>query len=230
MSSNLSAQSFVVKGFVKNKNGTILSHINIENTNSKKRSFSNQYGAFKLEVQVGDTLVFSSIGYDNYYHRIQPNNQNEIIQVIMIDKVYELKSFQYKKKKNDSLAIAYAGLMKKDSLLNDFTRYTKFPSKAVFSIENGLVLRGMITQIWYQTSKKGKEMERLKLLSKLYQEEIRAEDKLNTNFISEACAVNLETAEAIKKNCKPGANFVLNSNEYELVVYLRNCAKNLKKE
>ena len=230
MGEKLVAQNFELRGFIKNQNDLPISYINIENTNSKSRTISNQYGAFKLKVEIGDTLLFSSIGYENYLLKINSKHQNEILQIRMIEKAYELKSFQYKRKRNDSLAKVYAGFMKKDSLLNDFTRYTKFPSKAVFSIENGLVLRGMITQIWYQTSKKGKEMERLKLLSKLYQEEVRAEDKLNINFISDACGVPLVEAEEIKKHCKPGANFILNSNEYDLVVYIRNCAKNLKKE
>jgi hypothetical protein len=128
------------------------------------------------------------------------------------------------------LARVYAGLMKKDSLLNDITRYTKFPKKAVLSLENGLVLRGLITQIWYNTSKKGKEMERLKLLSQLYQEEVKAEDKLSTEFIIQVCKVDIETAEEIKRNCKPGTKFVLLANEYDLAVYVMNCSKNLKKE
>jgi hypothetical protein len=88
----------------------------------------------------------------------------------------------------------------------------------------------LITQIWYNTSKKGKEMERLKLLSQLYQEEVKAEDKLSTGFIAQVCNVDLETAEEIKKYCKPGSKFVLMANEYELAVYVMNCSKNLKKE
>ncbi len=227
---NSYAQSFEMKGFIRNSEGNTLSYINIENLKKHSKTISNKFGAFRIQVNLGDSIEFHAIGYQNQIHIVSKSSQNEILNIVMNVKTYPLNTFNYKKKKNDSLARMYAGIMKKDSLLNDITRYTKFPKKAVLSIENGLVLRGLITQIWYNTSKKGKEMERLKLLSALYQEELKAEDKLNIDFITQVCKVDIETAEEIKKYCKPGTKYVLMANEYDLAVFLMNCAKNLKKE
>lgn len=227
---NSFAQSFEMKGFIRNSEGNALSFINIENHQNRFKTISNKFGAFKIIVNLGDSIEFHAIGYQSLGFVVKENNSSEVLNIKMIEKNYPLKTYNYKRNKNDSLARVYAGLMKKDSLLNDITRYTKFPKKAVLSLENGLVLRGLITQIWYNTSKKGKEMERLKLLSQLYQEEVKAEDKLITEFIIQVCKVDIETAEEIKRNCKPGTKFVLLANEYDLAVYVMNCSKNLKKE
>jgi hypothetical protein len=227
---NSFAQSFEMKGFIRNSEGNALSFINIENHQNRFKTISNKFGAFKIIVNLGDSIEFHAIGYQSLGFVVKENNSSEVLNIKMIEKNYPLKTYNYKRNKNDSLARVYAGLMKKDSLLNDITRYTKFPKKAVLSLENGLVLRGLITHIWYNTSKKGKEMERLKLLSQLYQEEVKAEDKLSTEFIIQVCKVDIETAEEIKRNCKPGTKFVLLANEYDLAVYVMNCSKNLKKE
>lgn len=227
---NSYAQSFEIKGFTRNSEGNTLNYINIENHQTRLKTISNKFGAFKILVNLGDSIEFHAIGYQSFVFVVKENNSSEVLNIKMIEKTYPLKTYNYKKNKNDSLARVYASLMKKDSLLNDFTRYTKFPKKAVLSLENGLVLRGLITQIWYNTSKKGKEMERLRLLSQLYQEEVKVEDKLSTEFIIQVCKVDIETAEEIKKNCKPGTKFVLLANEYDLAVYVMNCSKNLLKK
>jgi hypothetical protein len=54
-----------MKGFIRNSEGNALSFINIENHQNRFKTISNKFGAFKIIVNLGDSIEFHAIGYQS---------------------------------------------------------------------------------------------------------------------------------------------------------------------
>ena len=88
--SNLYAQEFELKGQFTGEN-LEKSFINVINATTYKATISQLDGKFKIPVRVGDSIFISSIQYKDVKFVVQPEYQNENIEIPLKLKINELE-------------------------------------------------------------------------------------------------------------------------------------------
>ncbi|MFN4083774.1 MAG: hypothetical protein ACK4K9_09100 [Bacteroidia bacterium] len=217
---------FYLKGFVLSNDTTTIPLANIENISNGKRYISNRFGAFGITVDINDTLVFSVIGYQNVIMPVKPfveRNFTDPIKVKMKAATYKLKEVEvnYNKRKRDSIATKAAEMIKRSPMLNDYNHIYSFYSGST---------TGHLTSILGQSSKKVQEYERLLRLIALYQEQQKVDERYNVKLIMRATGLNEIAAEELKRFCNLPNYFVLNSNDYDIVMAIKNCYTEFKQQ
>jgi hypothetical protein len=224
-------QSKELKGFVKNDIGQTLSFSIIYNINSKQTYSANQFGAFVMEASIGDSLLISRISYQSdtlvitkaIFYELKP------FDIILKRKETILRDVKVNARhKNDSLAKAYANLMKHDTLLNnnDRAENAREMAKPKLISNGGIGVEGLIYKTWYKYSDKGKSNEKLLKLVEIYNQSVKIDDKLSIDYIIKVTGVNVKKAEWIKDNCAKNELLkIRNFNEYDLIMVLRKCAE-----
>jgi hypothetical protein len=230
----LAQQRKELKGFVKNEIGQTLSFSIIYNANSKQTYSASQYGAFIIEANIGDSLLISRLSYKSdtvivtksVFYELKP------FDIVLKRKETILPDFRVNPRlKNDSLAKAYAQLMKHDTLLNNNNRALNMRqmskiSDMSFSSGGGVAVTGLINKIWYKYSDKGKSNEKLLQLVSLYNQSVKIDDKLSIDYIIKVTGVSTKKAEWIKDHCaKPALLKIKDFTDYDLIMVLRKCAE-----
>lgn len=227
----MAQQSKELKGFVKNDIGQTLSFSIIYNTTTKQTYSANQYGAFVMEAGLGDSLLISRISYKSdtfiitkaIFYEIKP------FDIILKRKEITLRDVNVNARhKNDSLAKAYANLMKHDTLLNNNKKAenAREMAKPKFISNGGIGVEGLIYKTWYKFSDKGKSNEKLLKLVEMYNQSVKIDDKLSIDYIMKVTGVNAKKAEWIKDYCAKNALLKIpNFTDYDLILVLRQCAE-----
>lgn len=228
LSNNIAQQSKKLKGFVKNNEGQTLSFTLIYNSNSQQTFSANQYGAFVLEANIGDSLVLSRMSYLTDTFVVSKAIYYETINFEMILKRKEILlkdvTINYRHK-FDSMAKISAETMKHDVLLNNHARIENMREMAKIKII-GPVVQGLIYKTWYKFSEAGKSNEKLLKIISIYNESVKLDDKLSIEFIIKITGVNEKKAEFIKQYCiKSKLLGHSNYNDYDLILALKACAE-----
>jgi hypothetical protein len=233
--SNLFAQQAkVLKGFVRNVEKQTLSFTILFNINTQTSITANEFGAFQLLANIGDSLLVSRLSYktDTFiitkaiFYEIKPfdiflKRKENLLKDIKVNSRY----------RNDSIAKAYANLMKHDTLLNNNNRAKNMQqmskiSDITFISSGGIAVTGLINKVWYHLSDKGKSNEKLLKLIDLYNQSIKIDDKLTIEFIMKVTGVSAQKAAFIKQNCaKTELLKIPDYNDYDLVMALKKCAE-----
>lgn len=224
-------QSKELKGFVKNEIGQTLSFSIIYNINNKQTFSANQFGAFVIEASIGDSFLITRISYKAdtviitkpIFFEVKP------FEIILKRKETILRDVNVTSRyKNDSIAKAYANLMKRDTLLNNNKKAenAREMAKSKLISNGGIGVEGLIYKTWYKFSNRGKSNEKLLKLSELYNQSLKIDDKLNINYIIKVTGVNTKKAELIKEYCAKNALLKMpNFTDYDLIIVLRKCAE-----
>ena len=231
LSNNIAQQSKKLKGFVKNNEAQTLSFILIYNSNTQQTFSANQYGAFVLEANIGDSLVLSRMSYLTDTFVVSKAIYYEAINFEMILKRKEILlkdvTINYRHK-FDSMAKLSAEMMKHDVLLNNHARVEniKEMAKPKLISTGGIGVEGLIYKTWYKFSEAGKSNEKLLKIISIYNESVKLDDKLSIEFIMKITGVNEKKAEFIKTNCiKTKLRGNSNYNDYDLILALKECAE-----
>ncbi len=231
LSNNIAQQSKKLKGFVKNNEGQTLSFTLIYNSNSHQTYSANQYGAFVLEANIGDSLVLSRMSYQTETFVVSKAIYYEAInfEIILKRKEILLKDVTINyRHKFDSMAKLSAEIMKHDVLLNNHARVEniKEMAKPKLISTGGIGVEGLIYKTWYKFSQAGKNNEKLLKIINIYNESVKLDDKLSIEFIMKITGVNEKKAEFIKTNCiKSKLLGNSNYNDYDLILALKACAE-----
>lgn len=231
LSNNIAQQSKKLKGFVKNNEGQTLSFTLIYNSNSQQTFSANQYGAFVLEANIGDSLVLSRMSYQTETFVVSKAIYYEAInfEIILKRKEILLKDVTINyRHKFDSMAKLSAEIMKHDVLLNNHARVEniKEMAKPKLISTGGIGVEGLIYKTWYKFSQAGKNNEKLLKIINIYNESVKLDDKLSIEFIMKITGVNEKKAEYIKTNCiKSKLLGNSNYNDYDLILALKACAE-----
>ena len=231
LSNNIAQQSKKLKGFVKNNEGQTLSFTLIYNSNSQQTFSANQYGAFVLEANIGDSLVLSRMSYQTETFVVSKAIYYEAInfEIILKRKEILLKDVTINyRHKFDSMAKLSAEIMKHDVLLNNHARVEniKEMAKPKLISTGGIGVEGLIYKTWYKFSQAGKNNEKLLKIINIYNESVKLDDKLSIEFIMKITGVNEKKAEFIKTNCiKSKLLGNSNYNDYDLILALKACAE-----
>lgn len=226
-------QAKVLKGFVRNAEKQTLSFTIIFNLNTQKSITANEFGAFQLMASIGDSLLVSRLAYktDTFivskaiFYEIKPfdiflKRKENLLKDIKVNSRY----------RNDSIAKAYANLMKHDTLLNNNDRAKNMKKMAKINelsivSGGGIAVKGLIYKTWYKYSSEGKSNEKLLNLINVYNQSVKIDDKLTIDFIMKVTGVSAQKAEFIKQNCaKTELLKIPNYNDYDLVMVLKKCA------
>lgn len=217
---------FLLRGYILGADTTnTIPLANILKKPSGERYISNRFGAFGIRVQEGDTLVFSVIGYQNYILPVKKyvvNNLTDPIRVRMKSTVYKLKEAEvnYNQKKKDSVARAAAKILKTSPLLNDYNHQRSWILGYTGAPLSDLLSQGSSRLAQYQ------KIERLRAL---YYEQEMVDHKYTNELVVRATGMPVKRVSDFKKFCNLPHYFILNSNDYDLVLAIRNCYEDFKK-
>ncbi|MCG9879735.1 MAG: carboxypeptidase-like regulatory domain-containing protein [Bacteroidia bacterium] len=191
-----------------------------------ERFISNRYGAFGIQVSEFDTLVFSVIGYQNFVLPVAKyvrNNATDPIRVRLKAATYRLKEAEvnYNQKRRDSMARQAAVILKTSPLLNNYNHYQSWVSGSTGS---------MVTDMFAGSNKKLQEYNKLQRLMELYHEQELVDERYTNDIIKRSTGLADDKIAEFKKYCNMPHYFILNSNDYDLVLAIRNCYQDFKKQ
>lgn len=210
----------LLKGFIigADTNNTI-PLANILKRPSGERYISNRYGAFGINVSENDTLQFSVIGYQTFELAVKKYvfiNMTDPIKVRLKPISYRLKEvgINYSNRKRDSLARRAATILKTSPLLNNYEHIDSWIEGSTGSV---------ITSLFEGSNSKLQEYYKLRTLMALYHEQDLVDERYTHNLIKRATGMNESQIPDFKKFCNLPHYFILNSNDYDLVVAIREC-------
>lgn len=217
-------QKLYIKGYVVGADtSSPIALANIHNISSNNRYITNRFGAFGINVLSTDTLEFSVIGYKNYT-LVCANylNQGDVPIVVKLQRSFiKLRevTISGQKRRQDSMARAAAKRLKTDPLLNNYNT-----SISIYNASQG----GMLSSILAGGNKKIQEYERLMRLIEIYQEHNLVSEKYNIDLVKRATLLNDAKALDLMHYCNLPNYFILNSNEYEIILAIKNCYEEWK--
>jgi hypothetical protein len=215
---------FYIKGFVVGADtNAAIPLANIHNITSQTRYITNRYGAFGIHVFPNDTIEFSVIGYKTYV-LICANylNQGDVPIIIKLKRSYiKLREVivSGQKRKQDSMARAAAKRLRTDPLLNNYST-----SISIYNASQG----GMLSSILAGGNKKIQEYEKLMRLMEIYNEQNQVSEKYNIELVMRTTLLDEKHARELMKYCEIPNYFILNSNEYDIILAIKNCFKEYK--
>lgn len=202
----------MIHGIVYDKDSiTPMPFVYIVNKNSSTGTLSDETGKFQFRINLGDTLVFSFLGYSIIKVNTKP----------LKDSV-----------KNNSLAIKVflqpESIQLKDVIIipNSFTKGTKqFYLGRIAEYKRGITnpIGDPVNALYYALSRKGKE---LKKLSAIYDQllidemkDYRLSDE-RIRFITHNDSLNVQ---AFRRYCFLPDQFVINASDYDLFFVIHKC-------
>lgn len=199
---------------------------NILKRPSGDRFISNRYGAFGIQVNENDTLIFSVIGYQNLVLPVKKYVVNQLtdpIRVKLKSTSYRLKEVEvnYNQRKRDSLARQAAKILRTSPLLNDYQHVNSWITGSSGS---------MITDMFAGGNRQLQQYIKLQRLVELYQEQMMVDERYTNSIILRATSLKPEQIIEFKKFCNLPHYFILNSNDYDLVLAIRACYREFARQ
>ena len=223
----LLSQEISIKGIITNEGNKAILFANIVVKPSGKTYNTNNFGAFVLKAMKGDTIQISAISYRSI--SIPVYFIGDTLLRIVMRRQKETPIPKRKFADRDSFAIKAAHTLKTDPLLNNYEKIKKWPGKKVefMILPIGIAASGVISALWYKYSDRGKEMQKTLHLLDLYKQEMKANEKLNIDFVMKGLGCSEVVAKKILDNCKLNNEFIIKSNDYDLIEALKKCATGL---
>ena len=192
---------------------------NILKRPSGERFISNRYGAFGIQLNENDTLIFSVIGYQNLVLPLKKYVMNQLtdpIRVKLKSTSYRLKEVEvnYNQRKRDSLARQAAKILKTSPLLNNYQHVNSWVTGSSGSV---------ITDLFAGGNRQLQQYIKLQRLVELYQEQMMVDERYTNSIILRSTNLKPDEVLEFKKFCNLPHYFILNSNDYDLVLAIRAC-------
>ena len=185
----------------------------VVNKNSSSGTLSDEMGKFLIRINLGDTLVFSYLGYSvtKFYTRfLQDSVKNASLNV----KVF------LKLKATELSAVTISP--------HTFTKETKeFYLRRIDEYKRGIAypLASPISALYYTFSKKGKELKKLSVLyQQLMIDEIK-EHRLSDEKIRALTGNDMLDVQAFRNYCYLPDQFIISASDYDLFFAVHRCYK-----
>lgn len=220
----------LLKGvLISSQDGSIIPLGNLLNKTTGQRAISNRQGLFRIKVAPADTLQFTSIGFESLLLKasgIIPANIADTIKVLMFSRSYQLKDVNivYSSRKRDSIARAAAEFLKNDPLMNNYDRVFKRPRAGA----DGAGFSGIITEMYYQFSKEGKDMVHFEEFYAYVQQQRQIDKRYNREIVKKVSNIPDLYLDELMMHCRPEKNFALTAEEYDMLLYIKNCSDKFK--
>jgi len=182
----------------------------ILNRVSGKGLVANEEGRFEMEVRLNDSLLFSYLGYmpskvriSNYAHKIENNKLS--LRVILQPKSVVLNEVTIRSGEFTTSEKKYY-----ENILRSVPQYS---------------IASPVTALYYQYSKEGKSLQKLKeLYDNLLMEEAVAK-KLNVENLRKITGDKNIDVATFRQYCKFSDMFILSCSDYELYEAVSRCYK-----
>lgn len=205
----------------------------IRNPFNGKKYLSNRMGYFHIPVSEKDTFRITSVGFDTLVVAGIDllNQESDTIMLLMHYGTYQLKdvTIVYSNRKRDSIARVVAAYLKNDTLLNNNDRILKRPRGCIGS-DAGMGFTGLITELYYEFSKAGKDMTRFTEFVNYYREVQLADTRYNKTVIRRATQLPDERLDEFILYCALNRRFIIESDDYNLFKAIKDCEVRFRKE
>lgn len=200
-------------------------YANIYVKHTRKGTITDPMGYFFLVANIGDTIIFSSLGYEKL-SVIASDSLGDINRpaiVKMQRTVYELspvniialkryQQFKYEIINMDPPTEEIINARKNFPLKPpDIDYYSRYGGP-----DHGFVL-SPISALYDMFSKEGKERRKLEELEASYELNFQISEKLNPQMVSRITGLNLTDAENFIEWMNLPNSFIINANEYQLI-------------
>lgn len=210
--------------------GEILSFVHILNQNTKKGTISDLDGKFQIPLSKHDTIIFSAVGYKNYYLTFSDydlESNHYFIQILLDPTFYELSPvviFPFKDEENfkqDILNLELTDNQPKIIIPGAFQGTPKKWTKRIVP-DNGIVFVGYLSSL----SREAKE--RKKYNQTLERERIYF--KYNAEIIREITGLKEDDTKEFMLFCEIEDEFILHASKYEIILAVNDCYKEFVKK
>jgi hypothetical protein len=208
--------------------GTVLSqdssrylpNTHVINKRSYQGTITNGIGEYLIQGKIGDTLVFSNVSYQFYYHKISGNEPVNLI-VKLKTRNYlldEVSVNAYKLTSNDPKPMVVG----KPMIPRNEDIYTPHSLKPT--------LANPVDLLYYLFSKRPKELEHLRQLyaEDFYREKLKQGN--NREVLVTLTGVPREELEAFMFYCKYADTYISTLNDYDFLISLLNCYDQYQRE
>jgi hypothetical protein len=219
-------EPFMIKGKlldVETKEAVPLATVLI--VNKQTGTSGNTFGAFQLPVHIGDTIQFTSIGYEPFVilitEELKASADREDMKLFMIPAVYELDSvvvfhigedFYLKRKKGEPIEIV--GLPKPTENPRDWSK------PQVVADSNGVGIYGLLN-VFDKKLKQEKKVRQLQAAIDYQQErEEKLRARYNKEIVKEVTGIDDRVIDEFMAFCDFTEGEILSSSEYEMTVRL----------
>ena len=205
--------------------------IHIYTKSLKQGTVTNEQGRFIVSINRGDTLIFSSIGFDKYRFHLHPDDTRSFYEVVieMDVKSYELEPVRvnaYSNLEEFKQDILQLNIPNKDKgfELNIPRGYTLPPEGPNdVNLNPSVTVRGAISALYDAFSREGKEKRMLSTYRKKSDDDKEVSTRYNLDVVKRITALEEEDAKSFMEWCNFEDAFILRASEYELTVAILHC-------
>lgn len=209
-----SDSSFVVYGRVLDTNKAVpLSNVHVVNKRNYVGTVTNANGFFYIEIEKGDSVVFSSLGYDYYYYitQIKPVG---LVTIYMEEKVYFLNQVDvsaYKLTSNDPKEIK----MGKPMIPKD--EDIRYPTAKAPTLANPIDL------LYSLFDNRAKQLKALQELQAQDAYKTKLQEGTNRETLTNMTGLSKDELEEFLFFCKYTKVQISTMNDYALLMSLMQC-------
>ena len=200
---------------------TPLPYVTIRHKRRNTGTATDSSGFFSINLIRGDTLVFTSVGFAPVMYVLAPAfpERKATVKIIMKTTAYALQEVkivtQKSKPRRDGNKVYLKPLRSSPYQAQSFN----LEPTATFS---------PITLLYDRFSKHGKSIRKLSLLQAVEAREEAYKKRLNAGWVSELTRLEGEELEAFMEYCHPETDFVLEAEDYDLIVAILDCYDSFK--
>ncbi|RRB03765.1 carboxypeptidase-like regulatory domain-containing protein [Larkinella rosea] len=205
----------------------------VQNTSLSRATMSTETGQFRITASPNDTLLISCIGYKTVQLIVPIDEQELIVELIqdvkMLNEVV-IKGWTESRFKQE--------FMKLNIAPKPVIEIKTAPELVGVSLGNvgrmgydyatlapKMTLKGPISALYGRFSKEAKNEKKLQQFNQAELNKKRYQARLDPIWISRITELKEERLTAFMQFCKLPEKFVLEANEYDLIVAIRGCLK-----
>jgi hypothetical protein len=208
------ADSVVIYGTVLNADSTLLiPNTHVINKRNYAGTITNGLGEFMMPAKIGDTLVFSNVSFQFYYHQVSGNEPDNLI-IKLLERNYlldEVSITAYKLTSNEPKAMPVGKPM--------------IPSNNEIRTPQALAptIANPVDYLYYLFSRRAKQLERLRTLQMedYYRQKLREGN--NREILEQLTGLPKEELEQFMFYCKYSDTYINTLNDYEFLISLLHC-------
>lgn len=212
----------------------------VYNKNRFLGTLTNKNGAFKMRIQLGDTLQISHLGFFDHYLVFDhlDFDPNEKFYIALALRTYELPTIDVLRFRIRPKPQAPFSLMRTDNLvINTQTMELEHsspyraPTKPTIRPSNDIVRPSQGLGIPdFKELKRQEQLEQIARLERTERKRNYLKRKYNKQFVHELTGLKGNELEQFMNFCKPTDKMVFEADEYELTYFVLNCYENFRLE
>ncbi|MCC5918259.1 MAG: carboxypeptidase-like regulatory domain-containing protein [Cryomorphaceae bacterium] len=213
--SSIFGQSRELTGTVFNLDGRIIENVHVVNPNTSKGTITNHAGHFRIRASVDDTLVFSVLSYEYYYHKVSERDFENPMRIFLTKQNYlleEVSIYSYKLSTNQPRPMRFKKPTVPD---NEDIRNPRIPPPAGAG--------NPIEAIYQAFDKRLKQLKILETYKQRDEFQEKLEEGNNRDILIAITGMNEREVKPFLMYCRMGPDFINSSTDYELLTELLSC-------